>query len=825
MRQSTLGFFLVPKMEAEDRENEDGEEEAGEEDAVEVSSSGGGSDESGAESDGDQRGIETTAPLLLPLAPLEENASQRRTMGSWSIPHHLKSRQIGTSRPRAKRPMVQSSSSPNDPSRRRPAFASASSTSFSTPARHRAAAASASARSLRPANASLPLVVETVASDAAFPTAVAATSGAERTTTAVTATAASLVRRRDWRVSDLRFDSRTGELLAVVLRGPGVFSPGDGGGPAQQHQGELQLFSDSSLRASLSARPFPTLRRRRPRGSREEEEEEEEGGGASEDEGDEDEGEDEPPRERTGATAPLATVRFPDGPLLELAWDCRCGGGGGGGQEAGGGTGTGAAGGGGGGGVGGSDVVAALVGGSRLSGGMPSSFSAASGSRRYPSGALALFDLDDEAIFCSSAAGGGERRRATAVIEPSSSSPSLSSSSSSSATLAFRSSAISLAAAAPSWTTLCPTTVSSAFAVGDAAGKVHLWDRRASLKRAVGMLSGSGGCGGGGGASSVSSSLRSLALLADGQTLVGGCSDGTLRLWDVRVCLGAGSGTGNEGGGSRGRAGVVSLGGGGRAGVVSLGGAALASRRCRTNDSAASHVGGALPAATGCLRSAVRAVPGVPAVLAGTPQNGFADAVALGGVSLLCPHPTDAARMAFRLDCGWSGAYVVGARGASGGEAGGGDGVGAVSHLHAPPVVGVGGEGAASSSSVDASSSPSARRLLLLRGGAWGSAASPASFVVNGTSSSCASYLGAEAVSTLAVVDCLNAGSAAAAGTNGNGGDGGQTPDPAAPPFPSAVHVPIPAEKAATAVAVHKASGEVVVGTEDGCLAWFEGCL
>ena len=30
---------------------------------------------------------------------------------------------------------------------------------------------------------------------------------------------------------------------------------------------------------------------------------------------------------------------------------------------------------------------------------------------------------------------------------------------------------------------------------------------------------------------------------------------------------------------------------------------------------------------------------------------------------------------------------------------------------------------------------------------------------------------------------------------------------------------------AATAVAVHRASGEVVVGTEDGCLAWFDGCL
>ena len=219
----------------------------------------------------------------------------------------------------------------------------------------------------------------------------------------------------------------------------------------------------------------------------------------------------------------------------------------------------------------------------------------------------------------------------------------------------------------------------------------------------------------------------------------------------------------------------------------------------------------------------MRAVPGVQALLAGTPENDFADAVALGGVSLLCPHPTDAARLAFRLDCGWNGAYVVGGREASSGS--GGDGVGAVSHLHAPPVVG------AASSSSSSSTDPSGR-LLLLRGGAWGSASSPASFVVTGASSSSGSSGAAAPAATLAVVDCLNAGSAAAAGNSGNndgnnnaGDDKEENADPAAPPFPSAVHVPVPSDKAATAVAVHRASGEVVVGTEDGCLAWFDGCL
>ena len=674
MSQRTLGFFLVPKVAAEERENDDGEEgrEAGEEDAVEVSSD----DESNG---GDERGIEHQHRVLLPLAPLEDNNAQQQqqhTRGTWSIPQHLKSRQIG--RPRAKRPMV--ASRRKAPSRRRPSFASTSTSSFSTPARHRAATASAAARSLRPANVSLPLVVEApVASIAAFPAA--ASVGAEMTTTATAA--ASLVRRRDWRVSDLRFDGRTGELLAVALRGPGSVSPEDSD-RVMRHQGELQLFSDSSLRASLSACPFPTFRRRRDR----------------EDSETEDEGDDEPPRrDRTGDLTPLATVRFPEGPLLELAWDCGEGG---------------IAGGGG----GGSDVVAALVGGSRLSGGTlaSSSFAAASGSRRYPSGALALFDLDDEAIFCSSVDGGesANLRYATAVIEPPSSSSS-SSLSSSSATLAFRSSAISLAAAAPSWTTLCPTTVSSAFAVGDAAGKVHLWDRRASLKRPVGMLSSGGAsssfssaaavAGGGGGSSSICasfSSLRSLALLADGQTLVGGCSDGTLRLWDVRACLG---GDGTREIGER-AGGVVSLGGGG--GDSSL----ASSRRCHASSSSASDIRGALPAARGCLRSAVRAVPGVNALLAGTPENDFADAVPLGGVSLLCPHPTDAARLGFRLDCGWNGSYVIGGREDERDGSGelGGDGVGAVSHLHAPPVI-----AASSSSSTDASSSAS--RLLLLRGG------------------------------------------------------------------------------------------------------------
>ena len=112
---------------------------------------------------------------------------------------------------------------------------------------------------------------------------------------------------------------------------------------------------------------------------------------------------------------------------------------------------------------------------------------------------------------------------------------------------------------------------------------------------------------------------------------------------------------------------------------------------------------------------------------------------------------------------------------------------------------------------------------------AWGSASSPASFAVTGMSSSSSESSGA-AAATLAVVDCLNAGSAAAAGSNGNTNSGGagdeeENADPAAPPFPSAVHVPVPSGKAATAVAVHRASGEVVVGTEDGCLAWFDGSL
>lgn len=813
MRQSTLSFLLVPKVEAaEDREDDEDED-----DAVEVSS---------GDDDDERRKIEAaaTAPALLPpLKHLNDNAPPQHARGTWSIPHHLKSRQIGRSGPRAKRPMAQPSSSPSAPaSRRRPSsFTSTStsataSTSFSTPARHRAAAASAAARSLRTANASLPLVMETVvASEAAFP---AATSGAETTAAAATTTASTtLVRRRDWRVSDLRFDGRTGELLAVALRGPGDFSTSSASGPgALQHQGELQLFSDSSLRSSLSACRFPTFRRRRRRRA-----EEEEGGGDEDEEGEEDEGddddeeeEDEPSDRGERELLPLASARFPDGPLLELAWDCSSGG---------------------------SDVVAALVGGSRLSGGgiasSSSSFSsAASGSRRYPSGALALFDLDDEAIFCTSSGGEGEsasRRCATAVIEPSTSS----SLSSSSSTLAFRSAAVSLATAAPAWTALCPNTVRSAFAVGNAAGKVHLWDRRASLTRPVGMLSSGavtsfsssaaaaataaeGGGGGGSNSSSAaaSSSLRSLALLADGQTLVGGCSDGTLRLWDVRACLGGGSKGGVKRGDVRGGAGVV---GGGRAGVISLGGGggggiSLASS-ARFNDAcntSASHVGGALPAAMGCLRAAVRAVPGVEALLAGTPENDFADAVALGGVSLLCAHPTDAARVAFRLDCGWNGAYVVGGRVDKEGF-GCGDGVGAVSHLHAPPVVAVGGERAASSFS--SSSSTDASRLLLLRGGAWGSASSPASFVVTGTSSSSESSVAA----TLAVVDCLNAGSAAAAGSNGED----ENADPAAPPFPSAVHIPVPSGKAATAVAVHRASGEVVVGTEDGCLAWFDGSL
>jgi len=600
----------------------------------------------------------------------------------------------------------------------------------------------------------------------------------------------------------------------VALSGPGGSSS-----TTLQHQGELQLLSDSSLRSSLSACPFPTsFRRKKTEGGGGDDDDEEEED-SEEDENDEED--DEEPRDRTRELTPLATVRFPDGPLLELAWDCSSG-------ENGNGN-------------GGSDVVAALVGGSRLSS-ASSSTSSSSGSRRYPSGALALFDLDDEAIFSSSSNNEGEnpnRRYATAVIEPSSSS---SLSTSSSSTLAaFRSSGVSLATAAPSWTTLCPSTVRSAFAVGDAAGKVHLWDRRVSLTRSVGMLS-SGvaasssssaaiavaaeGGNNSNSSSLPSSSLCSLALLADGQTLIGGCSDGTLRLWDVRACLGGGvsgggSGSGGSGSGRKeasGRAGVVSLGGGG--------GNALASSRSLPNHYSASHVGGALPAARGCLRSAVRAVPGVNALLAGTPENDFADAVALGGVSLLCPHPTDAARVAFRLDCGWNGAYVVGGRGESSLSAGG-DGVGAVSHLHAPPVVG-GGEGGASLSS----SSSSLRRLL--RGGAWGSASSPASFVVvSGTNSSSSS----SSAATLAVVDCLNAGSAAAATATAAANDTDDAEkderdgddDPAAaasaPPFPSAVHVPVPSDKTATAVAVHGGSGEVVVGTEDGCLAWFDGCL
>ena len=122
MRQSTLSFFLVPRAAAEDRENDDEDEEAGEEEAVEVSSGDDESGESGADGADERRGIETgTAPALLPpLVPLDDNAPSQHTRGTWSIPHHLKSRQLGSSGPRAKRPMVQSpcSSSP----RRRPSL-------------------------------------------------------------------------------------------------------------------------------------------------------------------------------------------------------------------------------------------------------------------------------------------------------------------------------------------------------------------------------------------------------------------------------------------------------------------------------------------------------------------------------------------------------------------------------------------------------------------------------------------------------------------------------------------------------------------------------
>ena len=854
MRQRTLGFFLVPKVAAEDRENETDEEaEADEEAAVELSSSGDdgdGDDESGDDDESGGRGNETAA--VLPLAPLDDNAApdeQQLTRGTWSIPHHLNSRQIGSSWPRAKRPNVQSASAASAPRQQRPRLSLVSS-SFSTPARHRAAAASASARSLRPANASLPLVVETVVerSAAAFPAGGAAEASA--TTTTATPTSSSVVRRRDWSVSDLRFDDRTGELLAVALCGPG-----NSAGSSIQHQGEIQLFSDTSLRSSLSSRPFPTFRRRRRRRTEEDDDEEEDC--KDEEEDCEDEEGDEEPRERTGELTPLATLRFPDGPLLELAWDCSNSSSGDGGEGIGGGGSSGSSGGSSSG--SGSDVVAALVGGSRLSGGVPSS--SASGSRRYPSGALALFDLDDEAIFSRSGAGENANRRcATAVIEPGSSSTL----SSSAPSLTLRpSAAVSLAAAAPAWTTLCPCTVRSAFAVGDASGKVHLWDRRASLTRAVGVLSSGGASGVAGSSSSsmaaaaavegglllgntsaprCSSSLRSLALLADGQTLVGGCSDGTLRLWDVRACLGGDGSSGGSGGSGGERGGERKGGGGGlgRAGVVSLGGGGGAFSSSRSHSlpsssysssfsySPACHVGGALPAARGCLRSAVRAVPGVNALLVGTPENDFKDAVALGGVARLCPHPTDAARLGFRLDCGWNGAYVIGGTEArSDGGTGGfgrGDGVGAVSHLYAPPVVVGGAASLSSSSSADASSSSSSAARPLLRGGSWGSASSPASFVVNGTSSSSSPSSSGAVAATLAVVDCLNAGSAAAATAAGNENHD-ETADPSASPFPSAVLVPIPADKAATVVAVHRASGEVVVGTEDGCLAWFDGCL
>ena len=62
MRQSTLGFVLVPKVAAEDRENEDGEEEAGEEEGGWGGGEEGGGNAEGASKDDDDDGTPPSPP-------------------------------------------------------------------------------------------------------------------------------------------------------------------------------------------------------------------------------------------------------------------------------------------------------------------------------------------------------------------------------------------------------------------------------------------------------------------------------------------------------------------------------------------------------------------------------------------------------------------------------------------------------------------------------------------------------------------------------------------------------------------------------------------